>query len=117
MLENPDSQIRFSGIFWIRNHLDKAFIPALRRLATDSDTQNREWVFLCLADFPEKASIPACIRGLEDSSDTVIAMSVKVISTLGAKEAIPGLIALLKRSQASGKKMTVGQNGTKLRGI
>jgi HEAT repeat protein len=78
-------------------------------LATDPDTQNRESIFLCLADLPEKNSIPACIRGLEDSSDTVVAMSVKVVSEFEAKEAIPAMIALLKRSHSSGRKMIEGQ--------
>ncbi len=102
MLRSPDARIRLRGIEIIDRFLSMDEFHELARLTQDADPKVRASAQTHLPFWKDRSLAIAVERaGLRDDSEEVVAASLEKIRLLRAKEALPDLIAFLRRKKKS----------------
>lgn len=87
LLHDPDEKVRQELVTMLRDLGRLEDVPRLRQMVTDEPSPSvREEIYKALGKLREPASIPTCLNGLNDPSETAAAAAADALGRLCEKE-------------------------------
>lgn len=121
MLRSGDPRLRLRGILLIDRFQSIEVSRELSRLTRDEDSRVRRMAHKFTEPYDRADVVAVHARGLQDESEEVVATAADWLCILDAKEALPDLIAYLRKTKKpdsfTGAEVAVGNAAARIAGL